>query len=250
MRTWIVISLLVFVLFTIVLTILFSEPIALENPVTGMNVKVQEGNVRVSSASERDTVHAGEIARIGADGRIRKEKSESPVVETTADADIQAASSLPSVAFSTPEIVMSTTDTQVADPSIERVTKDVFYIAGYVQNEEGDYLANSQITCQRQDSDRLKTVEIAHSNPKGYYIFQVPEPGDYEVRSSPVEEEYFEETQSAQLTETKKDTALFFVHRRGALTFKGRVIAQKGSEPIAGAKVILIGNDQSPMAVS
>lgn len=245
MRTWMSISLVLFVLLTIILTILLSAPTLPDHPVTGMKVEVGEGTVRVTSGSHADTIHAGEIASIAADGQIRKGKTETGIEQTIADADAQSASIPQSATGNPPGGTIAPAVSLSATPVIEYGTKESYYIAGYVQGENGDFLANSQIICRRQGENRLVSGGNTRSNSDGYYILQLQEPGGYEVASSPVEDEYFEETLSAQLTETKKDAALYFVHPRGALTFKGRVIDKKGSEPIAGAEVRLLNYPQA-----
>ncbi len=202
-----------------------------------MNVKVTEGKVRVSNGSLADTLKAGEIARITADGQIRKMSGlEGSIVDATGNADLreQSVASNPRESTAEPTIPAS------SEPIIEYVTKEFYYIAGYVLNEDGDLLANSQITCRQNREGQWEQIGETHSNQDGYFLLEAPREGAYRLISTPPKD-YYEETQSVQLTQTNPSVVTNFIHKLGSLTVKGNVIEKETGEPIAGAEVQLRG---------
>ena len=203
-----------------------------------MNVKVTEGKVRVSNGSLADTLKAGEIARITADGQIRKKSGlEGSIVDATGNAD----SSEQSVASNPRESTAEPTIPASSEPIIEYVTKEFYYIAGYVLNEDGDLLANSQITCRQNREGQWEQIGETHSNQDGYFLLEASREGAYRLISTPPKD-YYEETQSVQLTKTNPSVVTNFIHKPGSLTVKGKVIEKQTSEPIAGAEVQLCGH--------
>ncbi len=207
----------------------------------GLSIEVEEGSVKVTNGKGEINLAAGErgvsepgvpplvVAQSTPDSEEMKEPDSTPVTPIAATLALSSSTS--------------------SEPTIESVTKESYWISGYVLNEDGEYLAKSQISCTRRINGKDKPAGKTVSNEEGYYALEVPGTGFYRLTSSP-SNEYFDKTDSTSLDEETKTAAVNFLHEKGAHILRGRVIAKNSGEPIANAEVKLMDYKYNPSAVS
>ncbi|MFH1739611.1 MAG: carboxypeptidase regulatory-like domain-containing protein [bacterium] len=238
MRNWVICGLVVCLAAVCVLVLILDGSQPPEKPVKGVNVGVESGEISFSNGDQRETLRAGQKARVDSKGLFAMEPTPGAPTEIPFP-DLLATTK--GVGDGTP------TESKPANENIQYGIKEGFWIAGFSKTQDGAFVPGAEITVEKKSEDkgrwgvRLVTSATftAQTDDHGHYEVQTDGPAKYELRSHAPEYfgEYIDAFGKVELTEMEKTKPLDFVHRPGSGYWIVGTVKSEDGVTIAGSKI-------------